>query len=194
MIGAESYPYVVVGSGFFGAVMAEQIASVLQQPVLVIDTRQHAGGNSFSETDPVTGIEFHRYGTHLFHTSSIDVWLWINRFTKFSNYRHRVFTRCGGRMYTMPINLMTLNNFFGFDFTPTQAAAYLAEQAANASGSEPKNLEEKAISLIGRDLYEAFIRGYTAKQWETDPRLLPADIIKRLPVRFNYNDFYFDDI
>jgi UDP-galactopyranose mutase len=97
-------------------------------------------------------------------------------------------------MYTMPINLMTLNNFFGFDFTPTQAAAYLAEQAANASGSEPKNLEEKAISLIGRDLYEAFIRGYTAKQWETDPRLLPADIIKRLPVRFNYNDFYFDDI
>jgi UDP-galactopyranose mutase len=193
MMSVIDYKFVIAGSGFFGAVMAERIATALGQPVLVVEKRDHIGGNSFSEKDPATGIEYHRYGTHLFHTSSDDVWSWINRFSGFNNYRHRVLTRHHNRMYTMPINLMTLNNFFGVDLKPSEAAAFLQSRATAEPFEDPQNLEEKAISLIGRELYEAFIRGYTAKQWETDPRLLPADIIKRLPVRFNYNDFYFND-
>ena len=189
----SDHKIVIVGSGFFGAVMAERIATQLGQPVLVVERRSHLGGNSFSETDAATGIEFHRYGTHLFHTSNDEVWSWINRFTAFNNYRHRVLSRHAGRMYTMPINLMTLNNFFGTDLDPSAAVKFLEARAGADFIDDPQNLEEKAISLIGRDLYQAFIRGYTAKQWETDPKLLPADIIKRLPVRYNYNDFYFND-
>ena len=194
MISAQDYRYVIAGSGFFGAVMAERIANVLGEPVLVLEKRDHFGGNSFSEQDPETGIEYHRYGTHLFHTSQADVWAWINRFTAFNNYRHRVLTRHSGRMYTMPINLMTLNNFFGVDLKPSEAAAFIAERAAREGFTNPANFEEKAVSLIGRELYDAFIRHYTAKQWETDPKLLPAETISRLPVRANYNDFYFNDI
>ncbi len=194
MIGASEYRFVIAGSGFFGAVMAERIASVLDEPVLVLEKRSHFGGNSYSERDAETGIEYHRYGSHLFHTSSDEVWDWINRFTRFNNYRHRVLTRHQGRMFTMPINLMTLNNFFGKDLKPSEAGAFIAAQAAAERIPNPSNFEEKAITLIGRPLYEAFIRGYTAKQWETDPKLLPAEIISRLPVRFNYNDFYFNDI
>jgi len=194
MIGARDYQYVVAGSGFFGAVMAERIATVLDKPVLILEKRSHFGGNSFSERDPATGIEYHRYGTHLFHTSQADVWAWINRFTAFNNYRHRVLTRHAGRMYTMPINLMTLNNFFGVDLKPSEAEAFIAARATADGKPNPQNFEEKAISLVGRELYEAFIRTYTAKQWETDPKLLPAATISRLPVRFNYNDFYFNDI
>ena len=194
MIGLGEYRFVVVGSGFFGAVMAERIATVLNQPVLVMERRDHLGGNSYSETDAETGIEYHRYGSHLFHTSSEEVWAWINQFSRFTNYRHRVFTRYRGRTYTMPINLMTLNTFFGVDLQPGEAAAFIREKAAAEPYPHPQNFEEKAISLIGRELYEAFVQGYTAKQWETDPKLLPAAVISRLPVRFNLNDFYFDDV
>jgi UDP-galactopyranose mutase len=194
MISAADYQYVIAGSGFFGAVMAERIATVLDEPVLVLEQRAHFGGNSFSETDPQTGIEYHRYGTHLFHTSSDEVWSWINGFTKFNNYRHRVMTRHAGRMYTMPINLMTLNNFFNVDLKPAEVPDFIKARANKEIFPDPKNFEEKAISLVGRELYEAFIKGYTAKQWETDPTQLPAQIITRLPVRFNYNDFYFNDI
>ena len=194
MISAHEFRYVIAGSGFFGAVMAERIATVLGEPVLVLEKRDHFGGNSFSERDRATGIEYHRYGTHLFHTSQGDVWSWINRFTAFNNYRHRVLTRHAGRMYTMPINLMTLNSFFGTDLKPSEAEAFIASKAGEEGFTDPQNFEEKAVSLIGRDLYDAFIRHYTAKQWETDPKLLPAATISRLPVRFNYNDFYFNDI
>ncbi len=194
MTGIADARFIVVGSGFFGAVFAERIANVLGERVVVLERRNHLGGNSYSEHDPETGIEYHRYGSHLFHTSSRDVWDYVNRFTAFTNYRHRVLTRHGGRMFTMPINLMTLNSFFGVDLTPGEAGAFIAERAAAEPYPNPANFEEKAISLIGRDLYEAFIQGYTAKQWETDPKLLPAEIITRLPVRFNYNDFYFNDI
>jgi UDP-galactopyranose mutase len=187
------YRYVVVGSGFFGAVMAERISSQLGQRVLVLERRRHPGGNSFSEVDAATGVEYHRYGSHLFHTSNDECWAWINRFTSFTNYRHRVFSRLRGRTYTMPINLMTLNSFFGVDLKPYEAEAFLAARRAAEPYPDPANFEEKAISLIGRELYEAFIQGYTAKQWETDPKLLPAEIITRLPVRLNYNDFYFAD-
>jgi len=194
MISAHEYRYVIAGSGFFGAVMAERITNILGEPVLVLEKRAHFGGNSFSEADPETGIEYHRYGTHLFHTSSKEVWDWIGQFTAFNNYRHRVLTRHAGRMYTMPINLMTLNNFFDVDLKPSEAAAFIAGKAGAEGFHDPQNFEEKGISLIGRELYEAFIQSYTAKQWETDPKLLPAETIKRLPVRFNYNDFYFNDI
>lgn len=194
MIGLSGYRYVVVGSGFFGAVLAERIANVLKEPVVVLEKRDHLGGNSYSETDPQTGIEYHRYGSHLFHTSSEDVWAYVNKFTKFTNYRHRVFTRYNDRTFTLPINLMTLNSFFGVDLKPQEAGAFIAAKAAAEPYPNPANFEEKAISLIGRELYEAFIQGYTAKQWETDPKLLPAEVITRLPVRFNFNDFYFNDI
>ncbi len=191
--GFEQFPVIVVGSGFFGATIAHLVAVELDVPVLVLERREHGGGNSFSEIDPETGIEFHRYGSHLFHTSNAKVWEFVNRFSAFNNYRHRVFTFHDNRMFTMPINLMTINRFFGKSFKPAEAAAFLAEKAAAEGIAAPTNLEEKAISQIGRDLYAAFVRDYTAKQWETDPKELPASIISRLPVRFSYDDFYFSD-
>lgn len=193
-LNSRDYVLLVVGSGFFGATIANQVASELGLPVLVIERRNHIGGNAYSERDPDSGIEIHRYGTHLFHTSSDEVWNFITRFTSFNNYRHRVFAKHRGRTYTMPINLMTINQFFGLDLTPSEASAFVAEQTAAAGIAQPQSLEAKAISLIGRPLYEAFVKGYTAKQWETDPASLPPEIITRLPVRFSYNDFYFSDL
>ncbi len=193
MTAVGDFKFVVVGSGFFGAVYAERIATVLGEPVLVVERREHVGGNSFSEVDDVTGVEYHRYGSHLFHTSNRDVWDYVNTFTAFTNYRHRVLSRFEGKTYTMPINLMTLNRFYGTDLSPLEAKEFIAKKICSENISCPANLEEKAISLIGRELYEAFVKGYTAKQWETDPKLLPAEIISRLPVRLNYNDFYFND-
>jgi UDP-galactopyranose mutase len=192
MLGTD-YKLVVVGAGFFGTTIARKVAGDLNLPVLVLERRDHIGGNAYSEVDSETGIEIHRYGSHLFHTSNQEVWDFLQQFTDFNNYRHRVFTRHASRVYTMPINLMTINNFFGVDLTPAQARELVERQATAEGISQPQNLEEKAISLIGRPLYEAFVRHYTAKQWEVDPTQLPADIITRLPVRFNLNDFYFQD-
>jgi UDP-galactopyranose mutase len=192
MLGTD-YKLVVVGSGFFGATIARRVAVDLDLPVLVLERRDHIGGNAYSEVDDETGVEIHRYGSHLFHTSNEEVWHFLRQFTGFNNYRHRVFTRHASRLYTMPINLMTINNFFGADLTPAQARELIQRQAEAEGISHPHNLEEKAISLIGRPLYEAFVRHYTAKHWEVDPTQLPEDIITRLPVRFNLNDFYFQD-
>lgn len=184
---------VVVGSGFFGLTIAERCARELDLRVLVIDRREHIGGNAYSEDDPATGIEVHKYGAHLFHTSNERVWEYVNRFTAFTPYVHRVYTTVHGEVFPMPINLGTVNQFFRAAYGPTQARALIAEQAAELEGHEITNLEEKAISLIGRPLYEAFIKGYTAKQWQTDPRDLPAEIISRLPVRYTYDNRYFND-
>ena len=189
----SDYPIVVVGSGFFGATVARQIAVKYGLEVLLIDRRCHTGGNSFSKIDDATGVEYHVYGSHIFHTSNEKVWNFIRQFSEFNGYRHRVMTRHRGRVYSMPINLMTINAFFQRDMSPDEAAAFLAGEIARDRAEQPTNLEEKAISLIGRRLYEAFIHGYTHKQWETDPKMLPPDIITRLPVRLNYNDFYFSD-
>lgn len=183
---------VVVGSGFFGATIAEQAATELDLDVLVVERRNHIGGNAWSQADPDTGIEVHRYGSHLFHTSDERVWAYANRFTAFNTYQHRVYANHGGEVYPLPINLGTINQFFRAAYSPDQAAALIAEQAGEVVG-EPANLEDKAISLIGRPLYEAFIRGYTAKQWQTDPRELPPGIISRLPVRLTYDNRYFRD-
>lgn len=182
-----------MGAGFFGAVMAERIANVLQCPVTVIERRDHPGGNSWSQVDPATGVECHCYGSHIFHTSNEEVWKYISQFTKWNDYRHHVWARSRGRVYGLPINLHTINTWYGKDFSPEEARVFIAAEAAREKIDQPKNLEEKAISQIGRPLYEAFIRGYTLKQWEKDPRELDASIITRLPVRFNYNNRYFSD-
>ncbi len=184
---------VVVGSGFFGLTVAERVASQLDRRVLVLDRRDHIGGNAYSEAEPETGIEVHRYGAHLFHTSNKRVWDYVNQFTGFTGYQHRVFTIYQGRVYPMPVNLATICEYFGRYLTPDQARALVAEQAAEIENSAAANLEEKAISLIGRPLYEAFVRGYTAKQWQTDPTELPPGIISRLPVRYTFNNRYFND-
>jgi UDP-galactopyranose mutase len=184
---------VVVGSGFFGLTVAERCAADLGLRVLVIDRRNHIGGNAYSETEPQTGIEIHRYGAHLFHTSNARVWEYANRFTAFTGYQHRVFSTYEGRVYPMPINLGTICEYFGKAMSPADARKLVAEQSAEVPSGEARNLEEKAISLIGRPLYEAFIRGYTAKQWQTDPRELPAEIIARLPVRYTFDNRYFSD-
>ncbi|MBF0332915.1 MAG: UDP-galactopyranose mutase [Alphaproteobacteria bacterium] len=189
----EGFRFVVVGAGFYGAVIAHRIATELGEPVLVLDRRHHIGGNCHSEVNGLTNVEVHTYGTHIFHTSDRVVWDFVRRFAEFTNYRHRVFARHGEAVYTMPINLMTISRLYGRWLSPDQARALIAAEAA-AAGGEPANFEEKARSLIGGRLYEAFIRGYTAKQWGTDPKLLPAGIITRLPVRFNYSDFYFADL
>ncbi|MDH2443080.1 UDP-galactopyranose mutase [Amnibacterium sp. CER49] len=161
--------------------------------VTVIERRDHLGGNAYSERDPETGIEIHRYGAHLFHTSNERVWAYVNRFSAFTDYVHRVYTVHGGEVFPLPINLGTINQFFRRALPPDAARALVAEQAAELGDAAPANLEEKAISLIGRPLYEAFIRDYTAKQWQTDPKELPADVISRLPVRYTYDNRYFND-
>ena len=184
---------VVVGSGLFGLTIAERCANELGLDVLVLDRRHHIGGNAYSAPDPETGIEVHQYGAHLFHTSNTRVWDYVNRFTSFTGYQHRVFTKYQGQVYPMPLNLGLINQFFGRSFTPDQARALVAEQAAEIDSKDAQNLEEKGISLVGRPLYEAFIRGYTLKQWQTDPKELSAAIITRLPVRYTYNNRYFND-
>ena len=183
----------VVGCGFYGAVVAERAASLLDMPVTIIDRRDHIGGNSWSETDEVTGVEYHKYGSHIFHTSSEKVWNYITGFTSFNEYRHTVLTAFKNEVYTMPINLGTINQYFRKAMSPEEAKAFIAREIAKENINEPANLEEKAISLIGRGLYEAFVRGYTVKQWEKDPTELSPDIITRLPVRYNYNHRYFAD-
>jgi UDP-galactopyranose mutase len=184
---------VVVGAGLFGLTIAERVAAAGRR-VVVLDRRDHLGGNAYSTIDPATGIEVHRYGSHLFHTSNRRVWSYVNRFTGFTDYIHRVYTTHRGEVFPMPINLGTINQFFRAAMGPDEARRLIAAQAGELAGREPQNLDEKGISLIGRPLYDAFIRGYTAKQWQTDPRDLPANVISRLPVRFAYDNRYFDDI
>ena len=182
---------VVVGAGLFGLTVAEQAAE-RGLDVAIVDRRDHLGGNAWSETDPDTGIEVHRYGAHLFHTSNERVWEYVNRFTGFTSYQHRVWTVHRGEVFPLPINLGTLNQFFRANHGPQAARDLVARQAAEVTGI-PANLEEKAVSLIGRPLYEAFVRDYTAKQWQTDPKHLPAEVISRLPVRYTYDNRYFSD-
>ena len=184
---------VIAGSGFFGLTIAERCANKLGLRVVVVERRPHIGGNAYSEPEPETGIEIHRYGAHLFHTSNAQVWEYANRFTAFTGYQHRVFSIYKGRVYPLPINLATICEYFGAAMSPAEARALIAEQAAEVEAGQAVNLEQKAVSLIGRPLYEAFIRGYTFKQWQTDPVDLPPEIITRLPVRYTFNNRYFSD-
>lgn len=190
----DRFDIVVVGAGFFGATIAERCACELGINVLLLDRRKHVGGNAFSETEAETGIEVHKYGAHLFHTSNRLVWDYLNRFTSFTNYQHRVFTVHRNQVFSLPINLGTICQFAGRHLTPGEAREIVADQASELNGRRPGNLEEKAISLVGRPLYEAFIRGYTRKQWQADPRDLPESIITRLPVRYTFDNRYFNDL
>ena len=190
---SAGYDLVVVGSGFFGLTVAEQAATELDKRVLVLERRSHIGGNAYSEPEPETGIEIHRYGAHLFHTSNERVWAYVNRFTDFTGYQHRVWARVGDQVFPFPMNMALINQFFGRAHTPDEARALIAELAGEIDTKDATNLEEKAISLIGRPLYEAFVKGYTAKQWQTDPTKLDPSIITRLPVRYTYNNRYFND-
>lgn len=184
---------VIVGAGLFGLTVAQQAVEKHGAKVEIIEVRDHLGGNAYSYMDKETGAEIHKYGAHLFHTSNPRVWEYVNRFTEFTNYVHRVYTTHNGEVFPLPINLGTINQFFHAHYTPAEAKALIAEQAGELAGTDPANLNDKGISLIGRPLYEAFIKNYTAKQWQTDPSELPAGIIKRLPVRFNYDNRYFRD-
>lgn len=184
--------YVIVGSGFFGSVLAERIASVLQADVTIIEKRSHIGGNSYSCIDPETGIEYHKYGSHIFHTFSKKVWDYIRQFGEFTPYRHKVMTTSQGQIYSMPINLKTICDVYQKGLTPAMAEQLIDEDRRLISNPE-ESLETKAIFLIGKNLYEKFIKGYTIKQWNKHPTELPADIITRLPVRFNFNSDYFND-
>ena len=183
----------VVGSGFFGLTIAERVAGQLGKRVLVLERRRHIGGNAYSEPEPQTGIEVHKYGAHLFHTSNKRVWDYVNQFTDFTGYQHRVFAMHNGQAYQFPMGLGLVSQFFGRYFSPAEARELIAGQAAEIDAIEATNFEEKAISLIGRPLYEAFVKGYTQKQWQTDPKELPAGNITRLPVRYTFNNRYFND-
>lgn len=188
----RSYDVLIVGAGLFGLTMAERLVRELGKRVLLIDRRGHIGGNCASEVDSITGIECHKYGAHLFHTSDQRVWDYVNQFTSFTNYVHKVYITHKGEVYPMPINLGTINQFFHSSYTPDEARAEIAKQASSAP-AHPTNLVEQGISLIGKPLFNAFIKNYTAKQWQTPAEELSPEIIKRLPVRYNYNNNYFKD-
>lgn len=179
--------YVIVGAGLFGSVFARQMADA-GRTVLIVDRRSHIGGNCYSQR--IDGINVHRYGPHIFHTNDESVWHFVNRFAKFNNYRHRGVVRAGERLFSFPINLQTLHQLWGVA-TPNEAKQKLSE--VREPISSPQNLEEHALSQIGRELYETFIRGYTLKQWGREPCKLPAAILRRIPIRLTWDDSYFND-
>ena len=192
-MGRMAYDLIVVGSGFFGLTVAEQAASELGKRVLVVEKRSHIGGNAYSENEPETGIEVHKYGAHLFHTSNERVWEYVNRFTDFTDYQHRVFAMHDGTAYQFPMGLGLINQFFGRYYSPEEAKKLIEEQREGLDPAAATNLEERGIALIGKPLYDAFVKHYTAKQWQTDPTELPPEIISRLPVRYTFNNRYFND-
>ncbi|MDO4398739.1 MAG: UDP-galactopyranose mutase [Candidatus Saccharibacteria bacterium] len=183
---------IIVGSGIFGLTIAERAARKLNKKVLIVEKRDHIGGNSYSETDPETGIECHKYGAHIFHTSNQKVWEYVNNFANFTNYQHRVYSTHNNEVFPLPINLGTINQFFHKNYTPDEARNLISIQSKNST-KNPQNLKEQGISLIGKPLFEAFIMNYTAKQWQTPAEKLSPEIIKRLPVRYNYNNRYFSN-
>lgn len=182
-----SYDYLVVGSGLFGSVFARQAADA-GKSVLVIDKRPNIGGNVYTET--VEGIHVHKYGAHIFHTNNRRVWNYVNQFAEFNRFTNSPVANYKGELYSMPFNMYTFNKMWGV-VTPQEAEAKIAEQRREITG-EPRNLEEQAISLVGRDIYEKLVKGYTEKQWGRDCRDLPAFIIRRLPVRLTFDNNYFN--
>jgi len=179
----------VAGAGFSGAVVARQLAEAGHH-VTVFDRRDHVAGNCHSERDDETGVMVHVYGPHIFHTRWDHVWDYVNRFGEFCEYEHRVKATVGGLVYTMPINLHTINQFFGRAMGPAEASAFIAAKAEPPP--DIRTFEDQALAMVGRDLYEAFFAGYTRKQWGLDPSDLPASVLQRLPMRFTYDDRYFD--
>ncbi len=182
------YDYLIVGAGLFGSVFARQAADAGKK-VLLIDKRDHIGGNIY--TEDVEGISVHKYGAHIFHTNDKEVWSYLNRFAEFNRYTNSPVANYKGELYSLPFNMYTFNKMWGV-ITPDEARAKIAEQRAAAGITEPKNLEEQAISLVGTDIYEKLVKGYTEKQWGRLCTELPAFIIRRLPVRFTFDNNYFN--
>jgi UDP-galactopyranose mutase len=180
----------LVGAGLSGAVIGRHLAEAGHK-VTIVDARSHVGGNCHTERDAKTGVMVHVYGPHIFHTDDQEVWAYVNRFARFMPYRNRVKTTSRGQVFSLPVNLHTINQFFGKTMRPDEARAFLTSQQADTSIADPQTFEEQALRFVGRNLYEAFFKGYTMKQWGCHPRELPASILKRLPVRFNYDDNYF---
>ena len=178
-----------MGAGLSGAVIGRNLAEA-GHSVTIIDSRSHVGGNCHTERDAETGVMVHVYGPHIFHTDDAEVWDYVNRYQTFLPYKNRVKTTSRGAVYSLPVNLHTINQFYGKTMRPDEARAFI-ERQADTSIETPQTFEEQALRFVGPDLYEAFFKGYTEKQWGCSPSALPASILKRLPVRFNYDDNYF---
>ena len=180
----------IIGAGFSGAVIARELASEGFN-VEIIESRDHIGGNCHTKRDPETGIMVHQYGPHIFHTDDQEVWDYVNRFAEFKPFTNRVKAVVKNKVYSLPVNLHTINQFFGISLGP-DAARKLIDSKSDKSIDSPKTFEDQALRFVGPELYEAFFKGYTNKQWGVHPRKLPAEILKRLPIRFNYDDNYFN--
>lgn len=183
------FDYLIVGTGLYGAVCANELKA-RGKKVLMIEQRNHVGGNIYTENQG--GIQVHKYGAHIFHTNDKVIWSYINQFAEFNRFTNSPVANFQGRLYNLPFNMNTFYQLWGV-LTPEQAKMKIAEQQKELNGKEPENLEEQAISLVGRDIYEALIKGYTEKQWGRDCTDLPPFIIKRLPVRFTFDNNYFND-
>jgi UDP-galactopyranose mutase len=181
------YDFLIVGAGFFGSICARELTDDGYK-CLVIDNRDHIGGNCYTEERD--GINIHTYGPHIFHTSNKEVWEWINKYTEFNNFKLSPVANYKGEIYSLPFNMWTFNKLWGLS-SPDEVIDKIKSESEGID--DPKNLEEQAIKFVGRTVYEKLIKGYTAKQWKKDPKLLPKDIIKRLPVRFTYDNNYFND-
>ena len=179
----------IAGAGLSGAVIGRELA-IAGHKVEIFDTRDHIAGNCHTERDAKSDVMVHVYGPHIFHTDDEEVWNYVNEFQNFIDYKNRVKTTSQGKVYSLPVNLHTINQFFNKTLRPDEAKAFINEQA-DTSISDPQTFEEQALRFVGKDLYEAFFKGYTQKQWGCSPTDLPASILKRLPVRFNYDDNYF---
>lgn len=189
----EKEKILIIGSGFSGAVVAHELAKSGKYSISVVDERDHIAGNCFTSRDTETGVMVHKYGPHIFHTSNKEIWEYVNRFVTFHPFVNRVKSVYKGKVYSLPINLHTINQFFETSMGPDEARKFI-EKKGDQSIKEPKSFEEQALRFVGKELYDAFFYGYTKKQWGTHPKNLPASILKRLPVRFNYDDNYYNDI
>lgn len=185
--------YLIIGAGFSGTVLADQLVKNSDCSVEIWDERDHIGGNCHTSRDEKTGIMVHRYGPHIFNTDKKEIWDYVNSLGEFRPYVHRVKAMSNGKVYSLPVNLHTINQLFGRSFTPDEAKVFL-ETLADTSITDPQNFEEQALRFIGKELYYAFFYGYTKKQWGCEPTELPASILKRIPVRFNYDDNYHNNI
>lgn len=188
-----SKKYLIIGAGFSGTVLANQLAKHSDCVIDIWDERNHIAGNCHTERDAKTGIMVHQYGPHIFNTDKKEIWDFVNTLGEFRPYVHRVKAMSNGKVYSLPVNLHTINQLFGKSFTPEEAKKYL-ESLADTSINDPQNFEEQALRFIGKELYYAFFYGYTKKQWGCEPTELPASILKRIPVRFNYDDNYHNNI
>ena len=187
----ESKPILIVGAGLFGITIARSISDEFpDKKILILESRNHIGGNAYSFFDEETQIEVHKYGTHIFHTEQPDIWNYVNQFTEFNSYIHKVKAKSKNRLYTLPFNLQTFSEVYGRFISPTEMSEIIK---TFKNKIEPRNFEEKAVSLVGPEIYEILIKQYTEKQWQIPARDLPEETISRLPVRLNYDDRYFSD-